>query len=99
MGCPARKELGTSDYSMEDSDFIKITRTTTAQQVAEGLQNMILRGVVLPGSRLNESSLSESLAIFRNTVREAIRLLESTGLVRRHPNGGMAVWDPTNEEI
>jgi DNA-binding GntR family transcriptional regulator len=84
---------------MELSDFVTIARTNTAQQVADGLQRMILRGALLPGERINESTLSRSLGISRNTMREAVRLLESTGLLRQHPRRGMQVWNPTDDEV
>jgi DNA-binding GntR family transcriptional regulator len=84
---------------MELSDFVTLERTTTPQQVADGLQSMILKGALLPGARINESILSRDLGISRNTVREAVRLVEGTGLLRQHPRRGMQVWDPTDAEI
>ncbi|QMU22793.1 MULTISPECIES: GntR family transcriptional regulator [Gordonia] len=84
---------------MDLSDFVTLQRTTTPQQVADGLQDMILKGALLPGDRINESTLSRDLGISRNTMREAVRLLEATGLLRPHPRRGMQVWDPTDEEI
>lgn len=82
------------------ASFVDLRRTTTPRQVADGLQRMILRGALLPGERINESSLSQELRISRNTVREAIRLTEATGLLRHGRNHvGMQVWDPTDDEI
>ncbi|AQA05081.1 hypothetical protein BVC93_24755 [Mycobacterium sp. MS1601] len=84
---------------VEAADFVTLSHVTTSQQVADGIRDMILSGALLPGERINESTMSTSLGISRNTVREAVRLLEAGGLIRQHQRRGMAVWDPSDEEI
>lgn len=74
-------------------------RTTTAQQVADGLSERILAGVFRPGERLRESAIATELGIARNTVREAVRLLEHGGLVRFEVNRGAAIISPTPETV
>jgi DNA-binding GntR family transcriptional regulator len=78
---------------------LKVSRTTTPQQVVDELKDMILRGDLGPGERINESTIASEWGLSRNTVREALRLLESGGLIRKHPKRGMAVWDPSDAEI
>jgi DNA-binding GntR family transcriptional regulator len=78
---------------------IEIVGRSTAQQVADGLANLILEGEMVPGERLSEAGIARSLGLSRNTVREAVRLLEKSGLVRYHFNRGLAVWDPTDEDV
>jgi DNA-binding GntR family transcriptional regulator len=78
---------------------IEIVGRSTAQQVADGLANLILKGEMAPGERLSEAGIARSLGLSRNTVREAVRLLEKSGLVRYHFNRGLAVWDPTDEDV
>lgn len=78
---------------------IRVVRTSTAQQVANGIAELIMAGQLAPGSRLKESVLATDLGLSRNTVREAVRLLEPSGLVRYQLNRGMVVWNPAPEEI
>lgn len=74
-------------------------RTTAAQQVADGLSERILAGVFRPGERLRESAMAAELGIARNTVREAVRLLEHGGLVRFEVNRGAVIISPTRETV
>lgn len=55
------------------------------------LEDMILKGEVRPGERLNELALSRSLGIPRATLREAVRGLEQMALVEVVPNRGVLV--------
>ena len=50
------------------------------------LRNMIITGVLAPGSRLNERELCERLEVSRTPVREAIRTLAQEGLLQSLPN-------------
>ena len=70
---------------------LEIARTSTAGQVAEAVQEALLRGELTPGSRISESGLAGQLKISRNTVREAMRILERGGLVRHEVNRGAVV--------
>jgi DNA-binding GntR family transcriptional regulator len=78
---------------------IKIVHSSTVQQVADGLTAMILSGGLKPGERLRESLLAENLGLSRNTVREAVRIVQAGGLIRHRANQGAIVWDPTDAEI
>jgi DNA-binding GntR family transcriptional regulator len=81
------------------ADHIAIVGKSTAQQVADGLTNMIIEGVMSPGERISEAGIARSLGLSRNTVREAVRLLQGSGLVRYNFNRGMEVWDPTDDDV
>lgn len=80
-------------------DGLVIQRVTAAQQVADGLSERILSGRIAPGSRLRESAIATELRVARNTVREAVRLLELSGLVRYEVNRGAVVITPTVETV
>jgi GntR family transcriptional regulator, trigonelline degradation regulator len=60
-------------------------------QVVEKLRTAIIEGVYLPGERLIERSLCEALQISRPSLREAIRQLETEGLIENIPNRGPIV--------
>jgi DNA-binding GntR family transcriptional regulator len=84
---------------MADLEGLVLRRTTTAQQVADALSTRILAGGFSPGSRLRESAIAGELGIARNTVREAVRILELGGLVRYEVNRGAVVISPTPEKV
>ena len=54
---------------------------TLATQVYGRILEAIRSGVLTPGDRLVETELAESLQVSRASVREALRLLQSKGLV------------------
>jgi DNA-binding GntR family transcriptional regulator len=78
---------------------LTLRRSSTAQQVADGLADAIMRGELSPGSPIKESALATSLGISRNTVREAVRILELGGMVRYTLHHGFAVVDPTQDDL
>jgi DNA-binding GntR family transcriptional regulator len=84
---------------MSALDGLVLRRSTTAQQVADGLSERILAGAFPPGDRLRESAIATELGVARNTVREAVRILELTGLVRYEVNRGAVVISPTPENV
>ncbi len=53
----------------------------------------MLRGEVAPGTRLSDQALAASLQVSRNTVREAMQILGSEGLVQRNLHHGITVAD------
>lgn len=60
---------------------------TLVEQIAESLVRAAARGRFLPGDRLNENEIARELNVSRVPVREALRLLESQGIVVRQPHG------------
>ena len=85
---------------MDGLQDVVVRRVSTAQQVADGLTEMILNGKMAPGEPLKESAIAASLRISRNTVREAVRILEQGGLVRRpEMHRGATVIEPSDEEL
>src|SRR3954465_15720146 len=84
---------------MSALDGIELRRSTTAQQVADALSERILAGAFPPGDRLRESAIATELGIARNTVREAVRILQLGGLVRHEVNRGAVVISPTAENV
>jgi GntR family transcriptional repressor for pyruvate dehydrogenase complex len=70
--------------------------------LAEHLRESILRGELPEGSPLpSERELGERSGLSRASVREALRILESEGLIQTRPgrNGGASVKQPTAESI
>ena len=69
------------------------------QQGVEILRSAIITGDYEPGERLIEATLSTELGTSRGPVREALRQLESEGLVTSSPYRGAVVLDVSDEEV
>ncbi|MGH8738948.1 MAG: GntR family transcriptional regulator [Burkholderiales bacterium] len=67
------------------------------EEAIDQLRDLIVRGELMPGSRLNERVLSARLGVSRTPLREAIKLLATEGLVHLLPNRG-AVAAPIERE-
>jgi GntR family transcriptional regulator, transcriptional repressor for pyruvate dehydrogenase complex len=64
------------------------------QRIVEQVEEALARGDLAPGQRLpSERELVAQFAVSRSTVREALRVLESNGVVRSRPG------DPNGPEI
>jgi DNA-binding GntR family transcriptional regulator len=70
-----------------------------AEQVYDLLRSKILEQELVPGERLLEVAVSESLKVSRTPVRESFRLLQQDGLVERIPQGGVRVTDLPVDEL
>jgi DNA-binding GntR family transcriptional regulator len=70
---------------------LQIKRASTAEQVAEALRDMILRGELEQGEPLREVALARSIGVSRNTMREAIRVLAREGIVTHQMHHGAVV--------
>lgn len=69
------------------------------EQIATRIGDRILDDGYAPGQRIIEQDLADAFAVSRGPIREALRLLESEGLVRIHPRRGAQVTLLTEEEV
>jgi len=68
--------------------FEPISRAPAYHRVSAAIEQKILRRTLRPGDPLpTETELAQQFAVNRSTVREALRHLESAGLVGRLPGG------------
>jgi DNA-binding GntR family transcriptional regulator len=63
--------------------------------MVRAIADMIVTGEILPGERLDESSLASRFDVSRTPVREALRELGAMGLVGREPNRSAVVTQVT----
>ena len=68
------------------------------QSVVEGIRNAIATGRFAAGERLTEKGLCEMIGVSRTLVREALRQLESEGLIDVLPNRGPVVARVTEDQ-
>lgn len=67
--------------------------------IAAIIREKIIAGEMLPGQKLSEAALSESMNISRNTLREVFRMLTAESLLTYEPNRGVYVKVPDIETV
>lgn len=94
-------ELGQTPPPVLEPRVVRRDRVTLTQSCAEALQEAIESGAYRPGSRLpSEAELAEQLSVSRATLREALRLLDERGLIRRRHGRGTFVRErPIRKEL
>jgi DNA-binding GntR family transcriptional regulator len=88
--------------SLDDSPVRRMAPVqprTMVEQAAEAVVSAAARGAFLPGDRLVEAEIARDLGISRVPVREALRLLESQGIVVSTPYKGMRLMQVTNRGV
>ena len=75
------------------------TRLTAKDHAYNQIQQWIIDGTLLPGEKLNDSELAESLGVSRTPVREALQLLQMEGFVRMYPGKATQVTEIERESI
>jgi len=68
---------------------------TLATMTADSIQNAIFRGELKYGEPLREVDLTKTLNVSRSTIREALHILHSNGLVDMQPHRGAFVTELT----
>jgi DNA-binding GntR family transcriptional regulator len=76
-----------------------VRETSLAKLVRDEMLALILRGELLPGQRINEPDVAARLGVSRVPVREALRELESTGLVSARKHFGVFVRALQPQEV
>lgn len=93
-------EEGTARLSAEElSATTGTARTSTVDSVVDTVTEGIRSGAYRPGQRLIEADLMGALTVSRSSVREALRRLESAGLVKVEFNKGARIRRMTREEV
>lgn len=74
------------------TDRLSDVRDTSLSKLVKGdIEALILKGVLTPGQRINEPDVANRLQVSRVPVREALRELESSGLVISRKHSGVFV--------
>lgn len=80
---------------------LRVSVQSVQQQAAAKLRAAILAGLFKPGYRLIEADLCDRLGVSRPSLREALRSLESEGLINMVPNRGPQIpvltWEQAAE--
>jgi DNA-binding GntR family transcriptional regulator len=68
-------------------------------RVIEAMRERIISGELEPGTSLSEIALAEAFGVSRTPVREALKQLQTEGLVEIRPRVGTFVTAPSRREI
>jgi DNA-binding GntR family transcriptional regulator len=76
-----------------------VRETSLGKLVRDEMLALILRGEYAPGQRINEPDVAARLRVSRVPVREALRELESSGLVAARKHSGVFVRELDSKEV
>jgi DNA-binding GntR family transcriptional regulator len=76
---------------MSIQNIKEVQRKNLVFDVAALLRDSIAKGDLPPGTHLVEQDVSQQLGVSRGPLREALRVLETEGLVRSYPGRGSFV--------
>lgn len=79
--------------------LVDVRDTSLAKLVRDDMLALILKGELVPGQRINEPDVASRLQVSRVPVREALRELESSGLVVSRKHSGVFVRQLQATEI
>jgi len=79
--------------------FLKLQPRTLVHQVIDALVAGASEGLILPGDRIVEADLAQQLGVSRVPVREALRVLESQGIVINEPYKGIRLTPVSPQRI
>ncbi len=74
-------------------------RQSRTPGVVDAIEDDIIFGVLLPGTRLTEDGLMARFGVTRHAIRQALVELEHTGIVRREHNLGATVRQYSPREV
>lgn len=69
------------------------------EQIASELSTRVVHGVYAPGYRLIEAVLSKEFGVSHGPIRDALRILQNSGLVTIHPYRGAHVTELSVREV
>ena len=92
--------MSAAAWTNELRDFAELKpRKSLAAEAADNLREFILLGKLAPGMPVRERDLAEAFGISRTPLKEALRILESEGLIDYGPTRRPVVADPSLDEI
>lgn len=84
----------------DDAKFAPVASTPVYIKVAEAIEEEIVSGRILPGERIGtEADLCKAFGVNRSTVREGIRQLEQSGMIRRDKSRQLVASIPRYDNL
>lgn len=92
--CPTPTHLTRMGHTMTTADT-----KSAPESIARALRDELLDGVLPPGARLTEESLSGRFGVGRHSVRAGLQILVAQGLLEHQRNRGIVVPEVTEQRI
>jgi len=89
----------TNTTHVDGARYGSARRTTLAEELRLRLADDIVRGMLAPGTALDETELARRFGVSRTPVREAIRLLAASGLVEARAHRAAVVARPSETRL
>ncbi|HDN2510567.1 TPA: GntR family transcriptional regulator [Providencia rettgeri] len=93
------KKRHSSQKSSKEDYWQPIKARTLTDDVVDRIVEAATRGFILPGDRIVETEIAEKMNVSRVPVREALRVLESQGIVINEPFKGIRMAPVTSERL
>lgn len=98
-GRAGRTPVRSEDWAVHDSPVAVPAHRTLAEKAFISLHDAILTGKLRPGERIPIEDLAAALEMSPMPVREAIRRLDSLGLVENVPHKGARITELSVEDL
>lgn len=76
-----------------------ISHTTISDSVYLWIKNAIVHGEFKPGEHITQERLTEALGVSRTPIRDAMKRLETEGLLITKPHCGAIVFQPSKDRL
>jgi DNA-binding GntR family transcriptional regulator len=83
----------------QDAALGPVSNVTRREVVVDAIRRALLSGELVPGQRIKEAPLAETLGVSRPTVREAIYQLIHEGSLVQIPYKGITVAQPSPRDL
>ncbi len=77
---------------------MKLVSKSLADQVYDQVKEMILSGQIKSGEKISEESLSAQFEVSRTPIREALKRLDTYGLIKMEPRSHSSVIDISEKD-
>lgn len=94
-----KAQLQAPAETMEGRGWPAMRVRTLVDQAVDAIVAGAARGLILPGDRIVEAEIAQALGISRVPVREALRVLESQGVVTSERYKGIRLMQVTRERL
>lgn len=88
---PAKRKTG--------AQWVAARPRTLVDHAVDSILSAAARGLILPGDRLSEPDLAQNLNMSRVPIREALRFLESQGVVTSEPYKGIRLMEVSEQRL
>jgi len=84
---------------VDQHTILPVARHSLHDDLVERIRDMIIEGIMEPGSRIHEGQLGKALGVSRTPLREALKFLASEGLIDLVPGRGGIVHQLSPRDV